>query len=86
VHNLLEPAGALGAFDIIVCRNVVSGMVRPARSRTAESLASQLAPGGVILLAEGETLLGLSGRLEPASALSRGWVAAGTANARASAA
>ena len=86
VHNLLEPAGGLGEFDIILCRNVVSGMVRPARSRTAESLASQLAPGGMILLAEGETLLGLSERLEPASELGRGWVAAGTANARASAA
>jgi chemotaxis protein methyltransferase CheR len=86
VHNLLEPAGGLGKFDIILCRNVLSGMTRSARVRTAESLANQLAPGGVILLADGETLQGLTDRLEPVGDLRSGWVAAGTANAKASAA
>lgn len=86
VHNLLEPAGGLGKFDIILCRNVLSGMTRSARTRTADSLAKQLAPGGLILLADGETLQGLTDRLEPAGDLRGGWVAAGTANAKASAA
>jgi chemotaxis protein methyltransferase CheR len=86
VHNLLEPAGGLGKFDIILCRNVFAGMTRSARARTTESLANQLAPGGLILLADGETLQGLTDRLEPASDLRSGWVAAGTANAKASAA
>lgn len=86
VHNLLEPAGGLGKFDIILCRNVLSGMTRSARTRTTESLANQLAPGGLILLAEGESLQGLTDRLEPAGDLRGGWVAAGTANAKASAA
>lgn len=82
-HNLIEPASGLGKFDIIVCRNVISGMARSARLRLAESLANQLSAGGAILLAEGEALYGLTDRLEPASDLRFGWVAAGTANARA---
>ncbi|HAY07683.1 MAG TPA: protein-glutamate O-methyltransferase CheR [Hyphomonas sp.] len=82
-HNLIEPAGGLGKFEIILCRNVLSGMARPARVRLAESLANQLSAGGTILLAEGEALYGLTDRLEPSSDLRFGWVAAGTANARA---
>ncbi len=83
-HNLLEPAGGLGKFDVILCRNVLSGMARSARTRVAESLANQLAPGGLIMLGEGESLYGLSERLEPAGDIRLGWVAAGTANAAAS--
>jgi chemotaxis protein methyltransferase CheR len=83
-HNLLEPAGGLGKFDAILCRNVLSGMARSARVRVAESLANQLAPGGLILLGEGESLYGLSDRLEPAGDIRLGWVAAGTANAASS--
>lgn len=85
-HNLLEPAGGLGKFDIIVCRNVLSGMARSGRVRVAESLVNQLSPGGLILLGDGETLYGLTDRLEPAGDVRLGWVAQGTANAKASAA
>lgn len=85
-HNLMEPAGGLGKFDIILCRNVLSGMARTARVRLAETLANQLSAGGTILLAEGEALHGLTDRLEPSSDIRFGWVAAGTANAKASAA
>jgi chemotaxis protein methyltransferase CheR len=86
VHNLLEPAGGLGKFDIILCRNVLTEMSRSARARVAESLANQLAPGGLILTAQGESLQGLTERLEPAGDIRSGWVAAGTANAKVSAA
>ena len=85
-HNLLEPAGGLGKFEVILCRNVLSGMSRSARARVVEGLANQLAPGGMILVAEGESLYGLTERLEPAADVRLGWVAAGTANAKASAA
>jgi chemotaxis protein methyltransferase CheR len=85
-HNLLDPAGGLGKFEIILCRNVLSGMARSGKSRLADSLANQLAPGGLIILAEGETLYGLTDRLEPSSDLRTAWVASGTANAKASAA
>jgi chemotaxis protein methyltransferase CheR len=85
-HNLLEPAGGLGKFDIILCRNVLSAMARSGKTRVAESLANQLAPGGLIALAEGETLYSLTERLEPDGNVRSGWVAAGTANTKASAA
>jgi chemotaxis protein methyltransferase CheR len=80
-YNLLDRPGALGTFDVILCRNVLSGMAATARMRTADNLAAHLAPGGLILLGEGETLHGLTSKLEPAHGMTLGWVAAGTANA-----
>lgn len=79
-HNLLETAAGLGRFELIFCRHVLSGMGRPARIRLAEVLAAQLAPGGVIMLGDGETFQGLTDLLEPARSIRQGWVAAGTAN------
>jgi chemotaxis protein methyltransferase CheR len=51
-----------------------------------ESLANQLVPGGMVLLGQGEGLIGLTNKLEPARDFRGAWVAAGTANAAASAA
>ena len=85
-HNLMEPAVGLGKFEIILCRNVLSGMARTGKARLADNLANQLAPGGLIILGEGETIYGLTERLEPSNDLRTAWVAAGTANAKASAA
>jgi chemotaxis protein methyltransferase CheR len=85
-HNLLESATGLGKFDVIVCRNVLSGMARSARIRVVENLTDQLVPGGMMLLGSGEGLIGLTDRLEPARDFRGAWVAAGTANAAASAA
>ncbi len=80
-YNLLDRPGALGVFDIILCRNVLTGMSATARMRVADNLAAHLAPGGLILLGEAETLHGLTSKLEPAHGMTLGWVAAGTANA-----
>ena len=85
-HNLLESAAGLGKFDVIFCRNVLSGMARSARIRVVESLSNQLVPGGLILLGQGEGLIGLTDKLEPARDFRGAWVAAGTANAEATAA
>ena len=46
----------------------------------------QMMPGGMILLGSGESVIGLTEKLEPARHFRGGWVAAGTANAEASAA
>ncbi len=86
VHNLLDSANGLGKFDLILCRNVMSGMARGARTRLADVLAAQMSAGAAIVLAEGETFIGLTERLEPAAGQSQLWVAAGTANHTASAA
>tara|TARA_R110000787_G_scaffold4754_1_gene18126 strand:- start:93 stop:935 length:843 start_codon:yes stop_codon:yes gene_type:complete len=85
-HNLLESAAGLGKFDVIFCRNVLAGMARSARVSVVESLSAQLVPGGMILLGQGEGLIGLTDKLEPARDFRGAWVAAGTANAEASAA
>jgi len=85
-HNLLESAAGLGKFDVILCRNVLSGMDRTARIRVVENIAAQLMPGGTVLLGQGEGLIGLTNQLEPARDVRGAWVAAGTAARGASAA
>ncbi len=85
-HNLLESAGGLGNFDVILCRNVLSGMAREARVRVVENVINQMMPGAILVLGSGESLIGLTERLEPARDFRGGWVAAGTANNEASAA
>ena len=75
-HNLLESAGGLGKFDVILCRNVLSGMDRAARARVAESFSAQLMPGGLILLGQGESLIGLTSLLEPSREFRGAWGAA----------
>lgn len=79
-HNLLETASGLGRFELIFCRHVLGAMAHSARRRVAEVLSAQLAPGGIILLGEGESFQGLTSLLEPARGVRHGWVAAGTAN------
>ncbi|CUS55843.1 MAG: protein-glutamate O-methyltransferase CheR [Hyphomonas sp.] len=85
-HNLLERADGLGNFDVILCRNVLSEMARASRTKVIESVSKQMMPGGMILLGGGESVIGLTDKLEPARHFRGGWVAAGTANAEASAA
>lgn len=82
-HNLLESAAGLGKFDVILCRNVLSGMDRSARTRVVDNLLEAMAPGGVILLGQGESLIGVTDKLEPARDLRGAWVAAGTADSSA---
>lgn len=85
-HNLLESAAGLGKFDVILCRNVLSGMAREARIRVVDSIVNQMMPGAILVLGNGESLIGLTERLEPARDFRGGWVAVGTANDEASAA
>ncbi len=78
-HNLLESAAGLGKFDLILCRNVISGMARPARVRVADNLAAQLMPGGLILLGKSESLIGLTDQLAPSGEVPGAWLATGPA-------
>jgi chemotaxis protein methyltransferase CheR len=55
--NLLSDLTALGRFDIILCRNVLSHMGDVARGRVVEGLAPCLAPDGMLVLGAGETAL-----------------------------
>lgn len=56
--NLLRPMESLGQFDIIFCRNVLSGMTPDARKHTLAQLAARLTPAGYLVLGAGETIAG----------------------------
>jgi chemotaxis protein methyltransferase CheR len=51
VHNLLDAPPEPARFDLIFCRNVLIYFTPEAASRACASLASALAPGGVIAFA-----------------------------------
>jgi chemotaxis protein methyltransferase CheR len=65
VANLLDDASALGRFDAVFCRNVLSGFDEPTRSAVLERIAAQLADDGVLVLGAAETVHGLTDRLKP---------------------
>jgi len=56
VQNALSDLQGLGDFDIILCRNVLTGMAGPRAGEALGRLARQLRPQGLIFLAEGEAL------------------------------
>ena len=48
--NLLSDLSALGAFDVILLRNVLRNMVPALRHKVVRSLAGRLAADGVLVL------------------------------------
>jgi len=54
--NLAEDLTGLGQFDIIVCRYVLDGFTKAARTRAVAQLARMTAPGGLLLLGGAEAL------------------------------
>jgi chemotaxis protein methyltransferase CheR len=54
-HNLLHDAQPLGMFDIIFCRNVISGMDRTLAAAVLDRLNDQLADDGYLVLGAAET-------------------------------
>ena len=64
-HNLLEPAGHLGQFDIIFCRNVLIYFDLPTKLQALANLAQRLAPNGGLVLGSAETVIGLDSEVVP---------------------
>ena len=58
--NLMDDLARLGQFDLILCRNVLSGLAPFAQSRVLEALTASLAPGGRLVLGLGERGAGLT--------------------------
>lgn len=85
-QNLLEDFSGLGKFDLILCRNVLSGMIPAARKDVATRMAAQLLPGGMVLLGMDENLSAVSDAFERSNTFRSAWVTAGTAEREASAA
>jgi len=72
-HNLLHDSSGLGQFDVILCRNVLSGMDKSVRGSVSRALAERLAPGGLVLTGDGEALTGLHAGLEPSELAHCAW-------------
>jgi chemotaxis protein methyltransferase CheR len=64
--NLLADLRALGQFDIIFCRNVVSAFDAPTRRRALEQLARALPRDGWLVLGMDESVEGVTEALRPA--------------------
>jgi chemotaxis protein methyltransferase CheR len=54
-HNLLEDSEQLGVFDIIFCRNVISGLQRNLAAAVLDRISNQLADDGYLVLGANET-------------------------------
>lgn len=55
-HNLLEPATALGTFDIVLCRNVSIYFSPSNRTRLFANISQRLRRGGVLVVSMTESL------------------------------
>jgi chemotaxis protein methyltransferase CheR len=64
VHNLLDRPPA-GAFDIVLCRNVLLYFSAERRSAVFDRLNTALAADGLLMLGAGETILDQSEAFEP---------------------
>ncbi len=58
--NLVSEFGALGHFDVILCRNVLMYMDVERRRDILRRISAQLAPDGYLLLGATETIVGLT--------------------------
>lgn len=63
--NLLADLRALGQFDVIFCRNVISAFDEGVRRRVLEQLANALPEDGRLVLGLDETVIGVTEALQP---------------------
>ena len=63
VHNLLETPPHPGAFDIVLCRNVLLYLNPEKKALGFERLATAMAEDGWLMLGAGETVIGQTKRL-----------------------
>jgi len=63
--NLLADLRALGRFDVIFCRNIVSAFEEGVRRRVLEQLANALPEDGRLVLGLDETVIGVTEALQP---------------------
>lgn len=75
-HNLMKHPGGLGQFDIILLSHVLNVFAPETRVEVLTRLTEALAPQGVLLLGEGETLpLGCDSLIERDGVVQRGQAA-----------
>ena len=64
--NLMNDLRALGQFDAIFCRNVLSSFEPSVRKRVLEQIAPAMPDEGFLVLGMGETAMGITEALRPA--------------------
>lgn len=57
-HNMLNPARHFGAFDVVLCRNMLMYLCNDRRSLILDSIAPLIAEDGVLMLGAAETVIG----------------------------
>ncbi|GGB34815.1 chemotaxis protein methyltransferase [Sphingomonas metalli] len=67
--NLVAEGPPAGRFDAILCRNVLLYLSPATKAQVFARLASALAPGGLLVLGAGETVIGQTGLFEPSKTL-----------------
>jgi chemotaxis protein methyltransferase CheR len=65
--NLMNDLRALGQFDAVFCRNVLSSFDEPTRKRVLEQIALALPEEGFLILGLNETALGITEAFRPVS-------------------
>jgi chemotaxis protein methyltransferase CheR len=68
-HNLVAEAPPPGAFDVILCRNVLLYLSAPAKSEVFARFAAAIRPGGTLALGAGETVIGQTDAFAPSRRL-----------------
>jgi chemotaxis protein methyltransferase CheR len=63
VHNLLDSPPSPGAFDIVLCRNVLLYLCPEKRALAFDRLASAMSDDGWLMLGAGETVIGQTKKL-----------------------
>jgi chemotaxis protein methyltransferase CheR len=63
--NLLSDLRALGAFDVVFCRNVLIYFDTATKNRVLDAIARQMPSDGVLVLGGAETVLGLTDAFRP---------------------
>ena len=58
--NLLEDLSPFGPFDLVLCRNVLGGLLEPARMRVLGNLTETMADDGRLVLGAGDVVPGLT--------------------------
>lgn len=66
--NLLGNARALGAFDVVFCRNVLIYFDVPTKTQVMSSIADVLADDGVLFLGSAESTMGVTEKFWPVEA------------------
>lgn len=57
-HNLVADAPPAGAFDVVLCRNVLLYLTAERRAAAFAAFARALRPGGLLVLGASETVIG----------------------------